>query len=121
MAFLLVRIMRMIPLIVFMLMLAAAIYLVVTFRHSPAKAKEVLIRVFTWFNALLIGFFGVASIYALFESNMPIFEIAISCSIVGAIGLCITLWCRHVFWKNNPGYKKKPMKATTKRRWPWQK
>lgn len=121
MAFLLVRIMRMIPLIIFMLMLAVAIYLVVTYRHSPAKAKEVLIRVFTWFCAVLIGFFGLASIYALFESNMPIFEIAISCSIVGAIGLLITLRCRYVFWKNNPGYKKKPMKTTTKRRWPWQK
>ena len=121
MALLLVRITRMIPLIIFMLVLAAIIYLVVTYRHSPAKAKEVIIKVFTWLNIGLIGFFGLSSLYALFENNQPIFEIAISCAIVGALGLGITLWCRHVFLKNNPSYKKKPMKATTGRRWPWQR
>lgn len=121
MALLMVRITRMIPLVVFMLVMAAIIYLVVTYRHSPARAKEVLITVFTWFNGGLIAFFGLSSAYALFENNIPIFEIALSCAIVGALGLGITMWCRHVFLKNNPGYRVKRMKATTERRWPWQK
>ena len=41
--------------------------------------------------------------------------------VVALIGLAVTRWCNHVFLKNHPSYKKKPVRATVKRRWPWQR
>lgn len=118
---LLVRLSRTIPLIILMAVLAAVIYLVVTYRHSPARAKEVLIKVFTWLNGVIVGFFGLVALYALFEANEAVLDLAACFAAVGIIGLGVTLWCKHVFLRNNPSYRKKPMKASTKRHWPWGK
>lgn len=121
MSFLIARIMRSIPLLVFMAVLAVVLYLVISYRRSPAHAKETLIKVFTVINGVVIGFFGLVSLYALFEANSAVLDIAVCFALVGVLGLAITLWCRHVFLKNNPSYRKKPMKTKTKRRFPWEK
>ena len=55
------RLSRVIPLVIALAAIAAVIYLVVTYRHSPARAKEVLIRVFTWLTGIISGFFALAS------------------------------------------------------------
>ena len=62
---LIARLSRSVPLIIALVVLAIIIYLVVTYRHSPARAKEVLIQVFTWVCGVLSALFGVASVYAL--------------------------------------------------------
>ena len=121
MGLLIVRLSRMVPLLIVMAALAAIIYFVVSYRHSPTRAKEVLIRVFLWLNGIITGLFGLSALYAMFEKNDAVFELAICFAAVGVSGLLVRLWCRYVFLKHHPQYRNKPMKATTKRRWPWGK
>ncbi|MFR7493332.1 MAG: hypothetical protein ACLUVF_01150 [Adlercreutzia sp.] len=52
----LARLSRVVPLLIVMAVAAGLIYVVVTYRHSPARAKEVLIKIFTWFNGVVVGF-----------------------------------------------------------------
>lgn len=121
MGLLIVRLSRMVPLLIVMALLAAVIYFVVSYRHSPTKAKETLIKVFLWLNGILTGLFGLVSLYALFEKNDAVFELALCFAAVGVIGLLVTLWCRHVFLKNHPNYRLKAQKAKTNRKWSWNK
>ena len=107
------RLSRVIPLVIALAAIAAVIYLVVTYRHSPARAKEVLIRVFTWITGVLSVFFGLA--------NAGVLDLGASFLVVALVGLAITRWCNHLFLKHHPSYKKKPVKAAVKRRWPWQR
>lgn len=118
---LLARATRIVPFLLILAVAAAVIYLVVTYRHSPARAKEVLVRVFTWLCGAITVFFGVVSLYALFEGNGAVLDLAASFMVVGLIGLGVTRWCNHVFLKKNPHYKEKSQRATTKRRWPWER
>ena len=106
-----VRLVRMWPLLVLLAMLAGIIYLVVTFRHTPERAKEVLIAVFTWFT----------SIISLLDGNEPVLDLAVSCLILAGVLLGVTLLCRWRFLRNHPNYRWKPMKAKIihGKRWPW--
>ncbi len=115
------RFSRVIPLVIALAAIAAVIYLVVTYRHSPARAKEVLIRVFTWITGVLSVFFGLVTLYALAEANAGVLDLGASFLVVALVGLAITRWCNHLFLKHHPSYKKKPVKAAVKRRWPWQR
>lgn len=115
------RLSRVIPLVIALAAVAAVIYLVVTYRHSPSRAKEVLIRVFTWITGVLSVFFGLVALYALAEANAGVLDLGASFLAVALVGLAITRWCNHLFLKHHPSYKKKPVKATVKRRWPWQR
>ena len=118
---LLARLSRIVPLLLIMAVVAIVIYLVVTYRHSPTRAKEVLIKVFTWLNVVIIAFFGLASLYALFESHAGVLDLALSFAIVGLVYLGITRWCNHVFLKHNPHYRDKRQAARVIRRFPWKK
>lgn len=119
MSFFVVRLARSLPLILAMAVAAVVIYLVVSYRRSPARAKEVLIKLFTAVNGGITAFFGLASLYAIFEDNLKIFDITVCFAIVGVVGLAVTFCCRHLFLKHNPNYRKKPVRAQVKRRWPW--
>ena len=121
MSFLIARILRSIPLLILMAVLAVVLYFVISFKRSPAHAKETLIKVFTALSTGIIAFFGLVSLYAVFESNANVLDIAVCFAAVGVVSLGVTLGCRHRFLKNNPQFKNKPMKATTKRRWPWER
>jgi len=113
---LLARLSRIVPLLLIMAVVAIVIYLVVTYRHSPTRAK-----VFTWLNVVIIAFFGLASLYALFESHAGVLDLALSFAIVGLVCLGITRWCNHVFLKHNPHYRDKRQAARVIRRFPWKK
>ena len=113
---LIARLSRIVPLIILLAVVAAVIYLVVTYRHSPARAKEVLIQVFTWVCAVLSALFGLASVYAFFDNAPAVLDLTLSLMAVGLIG-----FCNYRFLKHNPHYRKKRLAATTKRRWPWQR
>jgi hypothetical protein len=104
MAALIVRLYRILPLLIVLAVLALLIYAVVSATHSSTKAKEVLIRVFTVVCAAITVFFGIFTLYALFESNTAVLELAGSCAAVGAIGLIVVIICKHNFIKHNPNY-----------------
>ena len=55
------RLSRSVPLLVALVLLALIIYFVVSWRSSPTRAKEVLIRVFTVLCSALAIFFILAS------------------------------------------------------------
>lgn len=117
----LARLSRVVPLLIIMALAAGLIYVVVTYRHSPARAKEVLIKIFTWFNAIVIGFFALVSLYAFFDNAPAVLDLSLSFMAVGLVALAITRLANWRFLKNNPNYRKKRLVATTKRRWPWGK
>ncbi len=118
---LLARLSRMIPLIIALALVAAIIYVVFTYLHSPARAKEVLIKVFTWLTGLLSAFFGLATLYALFESNSGVLDLAGSFLVVTLVALAITRFCNYRFLKHHPSYRKKPTDRAHTKRFPWQK
>lgn len=109
---LIARLSRSVPLIIALVALAIIIYLVVTYVHSKARAKEVLIRVFTVLCSAIAIFFALVSLYAIVDSNQPVLELAASFAGVGVVGLLITLICRYFFKKHNPHYSRKAQKAT---------
>lgn len=108
-----VRIIRMIPLLLALAVLAAGVYLYVSYRQSPLRAKEVLIKMFLWVTGVLSAFFGLATLYAVFESNTPVFDLAFSFMLAAILGLVITLVCRWRFLQHHPLYKFKATDAHT--------
>ena len=117
---LLARLYRMVPLIVILIVLALIVYGIVSFRRSPARAKEVLIKFFTILTIIISAFFALVTIYGLFESHEGVIDLAGSCLVVSVVALVITRWCNHIFLKHNPHYRnKRTGKAKIVRRWPW--
>lgn len=118
---LIARLSRVVPLVLVLALAAGIIYLVVTYRHSPARAKEVLITAFTWLCGVLSGFFALASVYAFFDHAPAVLDLTLSFMAVTLVGLLITRLANRRFLKHNPSYRKKRLTATTKHRWPWGK
>lgn len=114
-----VRLYRIIPLLLVLAVIAGVVYVVVSFKRSPSRAKEVLIGVFTWLTIILSAFFLLVTLYALFEGNDAVFDLAASFLATTLIGLAITRICNAVFLKHHPDYRHKPMKATKELRFPW--
>lgn len=104
---------RSIPLMIALAVIGIVVYFVVSWRRSPAIAKEILIRVFLILCSIISVSFLVISIYSLADHNDAVFELALSCLVVGIVGLVITLICRWRFKKNNPHYKD-PVNAKAK-------
>ncbi len=113
------RLSRIIPLLLILALVAGIVYLVATFKYSPSRAKEILIKMFTWITGVLSAFFLLVTLYALFEHNSAVFELAASFLATTLIGLFITRICNAVFLKHHPDYRHKPMKATKELRFPW--
>ena len=84
---LIARLSRVVPLVLLLALAAGVIYLVVTYRHSPARAKEVLIAVFTWLCGVLSGFFALASVYAFFDAAPAVLDLTLSFLAVTLLGL----------------------------------
>ena len=107
-----IRLYRIIPLLVLLAIVAAIVYVIMSFRYSSERAKAVLIRVFTWLCAILSVAFGIITVYALFEHNDPVVELFGSCLAVTLIGLVITRICNAIFRKNHPHYGEDVARAT---------
>lgn len=95
-----------------MAVVAVVVYLIMSFRYSSEKAKAILIKVFTWMCIVLSVAFGIVTLYALFEQNEPVIELAGSCLAVALIGLAVTRICNRVFRKNHPRYGEEVAQAT---------
>ena len=113
------RLSRIVPLLLILAVVAGIVYLVATFKYSPSRAKEILIKMFTWLTSVLSMFFLLVTLYALFESNGAVIELGASFLATTLIGLAITRVCNAVFLKHHPDYRHKPMKATKELRFPW--
>jgi len=107
-----IRLYRILPLILVLAIVAVVVYFILSWSKSPNKAKEILIRVFTWITIGISIFFGIVTLYAVFEQNTPVIELAGSCLGVGLVGLLITRICNHVFRKNHPNFRVVAGKAT---------
>lgn len=115
------RLYRIIPLLILLAVVAGVVYLVVTFRHSPTRAKEVLIRLFTGLLIALSLAFIIIAIYAYFDGNPTVVDLALSFLVTSLIGLGITQLCRMRFKKNHPHYTHKAQKADPIGQFPWDK
>ena len=115
MAMLVVRIMRSLPLVILLIVIALIVYFYFIHRHSPKRAKEVLIKLFTGIGIALTAFFTLACIYAWSEHNNTAFDFAAGFLVVALITLLIARICHFNFMRHNPHYKKKPTKTTTKK------
>ena len=54
------RLSRIVPLLILLAVVAGVVYLVVAYRHSPNRAKEILIKLFTALTGALSVFFPVS-------------------------------------------------------------
>ena len=99
---------RSLPLLIALVVLAVAIYAFVSWRRTPTRAKEVMIKVFLVLCSAIAIFFALASLYAVADGNTPVLELSISCAAVGVVGLLITLVCRYFFKKHHPHYAYEP-------------
>lgn len=104
-AFILARLYRALPLIIILAIIAVAIYLFVSWRHTPNRAKEVLIKSFIVLNGALSAFFLLATLYAWIENNAFVADFFITCLVLTLITLGITFICRWRFLKNHPNYR----------------
>ena len=112
------RLSRIVPLIIVLAVVAGIVYLVATYRYSPSRAKEILIKMFTWLTGILSAFFLLVTLYALLESNEAVLDLSVSFLATTLIGLVVTRICNAVFLKRHPDYRHKPMK-TREARFPW--
>lgn len=116
-AMLAARLSRIVPLLAILAVIAIAIYVFVSWRSTPARAKEVLIKVFTVLNTALSAFFLLATFYAWLEGNTFVADFFITCMLTTLAILGITLLCRRAFLKHNPNYRWRITdNAETKRR-----
>ena len=106
---LLARLSRIVPLIIVLALVAGVVYVVAMFLYSPTKAKEILIKLFTFLMSVLSAFFALASLYALLEGNIDVLELTAS------------FLATMLFVKHNPNYRKKPEKASGFRWWKFRK
>ena len=105
MGYLAVRLIRSVPLLIALAVLAVVIYFVVSYKRSPTHAKELLIRVFTVITLVISGFFLLVSLYALFEGNEGVLDLGVVFLITGLIGLGVVQVCRWRFKKNHPHFR----------------
>ena len=114
-----VRLFRMLPVYIFLGVLAVVIYFVVAARQSPVRAKEVLIKVFLVITGVLSALCLLGSLYALADGHSAAFELIFAFFIASLVCLGITLVCRYVFLKHHPSYRTKPMRS--RKIHPWEK
>ena len=100
----LVRLVRALPLVVMLAVLAVLVYCLVASFRSPDRAKEVLIKLFVALNGVLTAFFCLTSAYAVFEANEPVLELASAFAAVTVLAFAIAMACRWLFLRRRPGY-----------------
>lgn len=105
------RLTRIIPLVIILAIVAAIVYLVATWRYSPNKAKEILIKVFAWFTGVLSAALALICVYVLIDGNWAVFELTAGFLVTALVALGITGICRAVFVHHHPNYRKKAQKA----------
>ncbi len=117
---LLARLSRIVPLIIVLALVAGVVYVVAMFLYSPTKAKEILIKLFTFLMGVL-GVFRAGVAVCAAGGNIDVLEFTASFLATTLVGLAVTLLCRRSFIKHNPNYRKKPEKASGFKWWKFRK
>ena len=104
-AMLAARLYRILPLLIILAILAVAIYMIVSWRHTPARAKEVLVVVFTWIDWASAAFFGLATAYAWLEGNAFVADFFLTCAITMLVIQLIVVLAKRSFLKHHPNYQ----------------
>lgn len=112
----LVRLVRALPLVVVLAVVAVLVYCLVASFRTPDRAKEVLIRLFAALNGALTALFCLASAYAISEANEPVFELASAFAAVTALAFAVTMACRWLFLRRRPGYPWRRVRRIFRRR-----
>ena len=107
-----VRMIRLVPLVLILLVIGVIIYLVAQAKYNPPRAKQIVIKVFFWINLILLIFFTLLCLYAFFENNKSVFELFLSFAFVPLLGLLITITCYVIFIRRYPNYKYAPAKTS---------
>lgn len=107
----LIRLYRVVPFLIVLAIIAFILYLVVGLRYSRPRAKEVILKLFTWLSIAVSVVFALASAYALFEQNEAVFDLMITFCLTGVVCLIITQICYAVFLKHYPDYRHKRVRA----------
>lgn len=100
-----VRMIRLVPLVVVLLIVGFVIYLIAQVKYSPNKAKSIVLKVFFWICIALTAFFLLWCLYSLIDNNSAAFDLFLSFATVPAFGLLIVLFCGFLFYKHHPNYK----------------
>lgn len=117
----LARLSRTVPLLIALAALAVILYFVVSYVRTPARAKEVLVEVFTVLCSAITILFAVISIYAVLDGNSAVFDLGVCFMAVGVVGLVVTRVSHRAFVKHNPHYAEKARRARIIKRWPWKR
>jgi len=99
-AMLAARLYRVLPLLAILAIIGIVVYIFMSWRYTPARAKEAVIKIFIALNGGLSILFALATLYAWIESNA-----FITCLATTLIMLGITFICRRNFLKHNPNYR----------------
>ena len=106
------RLLRIVPMLIVLAVVAAIVYIVAAWRYSPNRAKELLIRIFTAITGAVSAFFLLVCAYAWLERNGAVFDLSFSFLLTALIGLAATRICRAVFLRHNPAYRIQAAKTT---------
>lgn len=105
----LVRLIRALPLVIALAVLAVVVYAAVASMRSPNRAKEILIKLFTVITTALSVVFLLGAGYALLDGNEAVFDLAWAFAVVSIVAFAIVRLCRRRFVRNHPDYRfKKP-------------
>ena len=100
----LIRLIRALPLVVALAVLAVRVYALVSAFRSPDRAKEVLIRLFAVLTGVLTALFCLASAYAVFEGNQPVLDLFGAFAAVSALALGVVSLCAWRFARTHPDF-----------------
>ena len=106
-----VRLYRLIPMMVVLIVTAIVIYLISSLRASKPQAKSNVLLFFTWSFVVLTIAFALVTLYAWAEKNTNVTELFGSFCVACLIFLVITRICYRVFVSHYPNYAWKPMRA----------
>ena len=99
------RILSLLPILAIFAAFALLGYLYLSYKQSPARAKEVLIKLFIILSVALCAVFILICIYSLLDNNEMIFELSAALLVISIAMLLVVLICRYIFLKHNPSYK----------------
>lgn len=101
-AMLAARLYRVLPLLAILAIIGIVVYIFMSWRYTPARAKEAVIKIFIALNGGLSILFALATLYAWIESNAFVADFFITCLATTLIMLGITFICRRISSNTTP-------------------
>ena len=106
-----IRLTRVAPFLAVLAVLAVVIYIIARFRFPSARAKQIVIDVFTVISVVLCVGLAFITLMTVLDSNMFAVELFGSFLVAALLGLLIVRLCNRSFLKKYPQYKHRPEDA----------